>query len=65
LALRSGVEDRREELEATRARARAAHDNCRAKRGVVVDLGASFDGRPLCLYEVKTLHYSDAYTTPS
>ena len=65
LALRSGVEDRRGELEATRARTRAAHDNCRAKRGVVVDLGASFDGRPLCLYEVKTLHYSDAYTTPN
>ena len=31
----------------------------------MVDLGASFDGRPLCLYEVKTLHYSDAYTTPN
>jgi hypothetical protein len=42
-------------VEATRARTRAAHGNCRAKRGVVVDLGASFDGRPLCLYEVKTL----------
>jgi hypothetical protein len=49
----------------TRTHARAAHGNCRAKRGVVVDLGVSFDGRPLCLYEVKTLHYSDAYTAPS
>jgi hypothetical protein len=65
LALRSGLEDRREELEATRTRTRSAHDNRRAKRGVVADLGAGFDGRPLCLYEAKTLHYSDAYTTPS